>query len=69
MLSPAFTRILAVTLLASLLPGVRADCWIDEYVYPVAIPQHPLSAQLDLFLSFPPPPTTTLATAMKPVTD
>jgi hypothetical protein len=33
MLSPAFTRILAVTLLASLLPGVRADCWIDDNGY------------------------------------
>jgi hypothetical protein len=33
MRSTAFTRIFAVTLLAGFLPGVKADCWRDRFVY------------------------------------
>ena len=31
-LSSALTRTVAIILLAGLLPGVKADCWIDSYV-------------------------------------
>ena len=50
----AWTRILAITSLAGFLPGVKADCWRDWYVYPIACPQRPLSTQLDLFFFAPP---------------
>jgi hypothetical protein len=33
MLSVASSHIIAIILLASLLPGAKADCWVDTYVY------------------------------------
>jgi hypothetical protein len=52
MLSAASTGIFAATLLAGFLPGVKADCWQDSYVYLFHhIRRLPLSTQLDLFFS------------------
>ncbi len=67
MLSIASTRIVASILLAGFLPGAKASCSIDSYVYQYAYPRPPRPAQLNhLFLS---PPLTTLGMALKPVVD
>ena len=49
------SRIIVVTLLASFLQGVRADCYHDSYVYLITYPQCPLPTQPDFFFFLSPP--------------
>ena len=65
MLSAASTRIFAAALLASFLPGVKADCWQDSYVY---LSQHIRKClfPLNLISSF---PLITLGMGPEPVTE
>ena len=64
MLSTALTRLFAVSLLVSFLPGAKANCWYDVYVYLSHIPRGFFA--LNLMTSS---PLATSETASEPATD